>query len=289
MNSMSFMSQLERRFRRYAIPNLTGTIVICQVTCYILQSFGNPEFVDLLLLKPRAILQGEVWRLFTFVCVPPRINFFFAFFYFYLFYMMGTALEHQWGAFRYNLFLLIAYVANVGVALGTAFFAPADSTLESYFIYGTIFLAFAYLFPEFEFLIFLILPIKVKWLALFTWIGYGLSFFNGLANFSAGGWVLSLSVLASVSNFICFFGRDIYRRLYYAQRKASWNSRVTNRKREPRHQCAVCGVTDLIDPRMDFRYCTKCEGTPGYCSQHIHNHVHKMPRQADSAVDHPQA
>jgi len=272
---MSFLSQFERRFGKYAISNLTASIVICQVACYLMQLLGDPEFVTWLTLTPEAIRAGEVWRFFTFLCVPPALNEIFAIFYFWLFYVWGRALEQEVGDFKYNVYLLIGYTATVGVALIASPFAePGFVLADSAFITTSVFLAFAYVFPDFELLLFLVLPVKIKWLALLTWFGCGLGFLAGLTHFSQGGWLQCLLILASVCNFFLFFGRDLFQKAHLSRRKATRNVLETQRRKEPRHRCAICGVTDHMDPKMDFRYCTQCEGTPGYCTEHIHNHQH---------------
>jgi len=272
---MSFLSQFERRFGKYAISNLTASIVICQVACYLMQLLGDPEFVTWLTLTPEAIRAGEVWRFFTFLCVPPALNEIFAIFYFWLFYVWGRALEQEVGDFKYNVYLLIGYIATVGVALIASPFAePGFVLADSAFITTSVFLAFAYVFPDFELLLFLVLPVKIKWLALLTWFGCGLGFLAGLTHFSQGGWLQCLLILASVCNFFLFFGRDLFQKAHLSRRKATRNVLETQRRKEPRHRCAICGVTDHMDPKMDFRYCTQCEGTPGYCTEHIHNHQH---------------
>ena len=290
---MSFLTQFERRFGKYAISNLTASIVICQVACYLMQVLGDPDFVTLLNLTPNAVWEGEVWRFFTFLCVPPQLNEIFAIFYFWLFYTWGRALEQSWGDFKYNIFLLIAYVANVGVAcIALPFAGPEVSLTNSAFIQGAVFLAFAYVFPDFELLLFFVLPVKIKWLALLAWIAYGFAFLRGLAIFSQGGWVDCLLILASVCNFFLFFGRDLFHKAHFAQRKAKRNTLETQREKEPRHRCAICGVTDQMDPKMDFRYCTQCDGTPGYCSEHIHDHQHLVatdaPTDFPEELDNPQ-
>ena len=272
---MSFLSQFERRFGKYAISNLTASIVICQVACYLMQLLGDPEFVTWLTLTPEAIRAGEVWRFFTFLCVPPALNEIFAIFYFWLFYVWGRALEQEVGDFKYNVYLLIGYTATVGVALIASPFAePGFVLADSAFITTSVFLAFAYVFPDFELLLFLVLPVKIKWLALLTWFGCGLGFLAGLTHFSQGGWLQCLLILASVCNFFLFFGRDLFQKAHLSRRKATRSVLETQRGKEPRHRCAICGVTDHMDPKMDFRYCTQCEGTPGYCTEHIHNHQH---------------
>ena len=41
-----------------------------------------------------------------------------------------------------------------------------------------------------------------------------------------------------------------------------------------RHKCTVCGRTDVTNPELEFRYCSKCKGYYCYCMDHINNHVH---------------
>ena len=113
-------------------------------------------------------MQGEWWRLFTFLIEPPHVSFLFIAFSWWIFFMMGSALEEYWGDFHYNLFLLVGYVLTVGLS-----FLQPDWYISNQYLYGTVFLAFAYLNPDFEFVLFFILPVKVKWLALITWCLYG--------------------------------------------------------------------------------------------------------------------
>ena len=111
-------------------------------------------------LVPTKVLHGEVWRLVTFLCEPPTNNLVFAFFFWYLFFLMGTALESTWGVFRYNVYLLVGWAATVAVS-----FIQPEAPASAGFLQGSVFLAFAYLYPNFQLLLFFILPVKVKWLA----------------------------------------------------------------------------------------------------------------------------
>ena len=111
---------------------------------------------------------------------------------------MGNALEAYWGAFRYNIFLLLGYVLTVGLS-----FLQPDSVVSNEFLAGSVFLAFAYLNPEFEIMLFFILPLKIRWLALFAWAVYAVSFVMG-------GWPARLQIVAAVGNFFIFFGRDLW-------------------------------------------------------------------------------
>ena len=134
---MTILDRLERRFRRYAVPNVTVGLIACQVLAYLLH-FTRPDLFEAMELVPARVLEGQVWRLVTFVFFvfrPSAMHPIFAFFFWYLFYLMGTTLEHTWGTFRYNFFLLIGYVATVAVS-----FITPDQPASVAFLQGSVFL-----------------------------------------------------------------------------------------------------------------------------------------------------
>ncbi len=258
---MKLLDRLQRRFGRYAVPHVTEGLIACQVLSYFFLN-GNPAFLDRIALVPRLVLGGEVWRLITFLCEPPPMNPLFAFFFWYLFYLMGTALENAWGTFRYNVYLLTGWAATVAVS-----FLRLDAAAAPLFLQASVFLAFAQLYPDFELLLFFILPVKVKWLALLQWLLYGWMMV-------AGDWTIRLLVLASVCNFLLFFRRDLLTRIKAGRRRRAQRAASEIQTATPRHRCAVCGATNLSDPKMSFRYCSKCAGGLCYCERHLHNHEH---------------
>ena len=262
---MSLPDKLERALGRYAIPNLSIYIVMGQVFVLAALMF-NLLPLDLFVLRPVQVLHGQWWRLLTFpfFLATPTGSFgpIFTAFALYMFYMMGSALEAYWGAFRYNLFLLLGYALTVGAA----FITPGNA-VTNVFLAGTVFLAFAYLNPDFEFILFFILPVKVKWLALLAWVGYGVSFFTGSAP-------AKLQVLASVGNFLLFFAGDLFSGVRRGQRAITRKAQDFAESGAARHTCRVCGKTDRTNPELDFRYCSKCANDECYCSEHIHSHAH---------------
>lgn len=239
-------------------------LIIGQVLTYVAGQ-RDPELWERLALIPGKVLDGEFLRLITFLFLPPGSALIWAFFFWYLFYLMGTALEHFWGTFRYNVFLLIGYVATVAVS-----FLTPDGIFTNQFVQGTVFLAFAYLNPTFELLLFFILPVQIRWLALLTWIGYAIGFIWG-------SWIIRLQIAASVLNFFIFFGSDIFLRMKSGRRfMAQQARRFAEKEPEYFHICAVCGITDKSDPQMDFRYCSRCSGNRAYCSEHLSDHEHVL-------------
>lgn len=262
---MALLDRLEKRFRKYGIPNVTLAITFGQGLIYFL-SRNNPLVEKHFALIPERVLDGEIWRLFTFIFEPPATHPVFLFFALYLFYLMGSALENFWGDFRYNVFLLIGYVATVAASFAALLFGAQGAT-SAEFIGGSVFLAFATLNPNFELVVFFILPVKIKWLALLTWLTYGFLLLFG-------DWLTRMLILASISNYLVFFGRDIALRMRSGRWRMERQAREFSRRNETAHRCVLCGVTEKERPDMTFRYCTKCAGTPCYCQEHIKNHAH---------------
>lgn len=276
---MSLLDRLERHLGRFAIPNPTLWIIIGQV--FVLFS-AMARLIDprLLTLAPIQVTAGhEWWRLVTFVFIPPYIpppgtvnlNVVFLAFGWYLFYIMGAALEGYWGTFRYNAFLLIGFVLTVGLG----FLQPAYG-ITNLFLIESVFLAFAFLNPDFEIILFFILPVKIKWLALIAWVGY-------VWQFVRGDWSLRLQIVAAVGNFLLFFSGDILRSMRQGRRTMARKAERIAEAGEPRHVCFVCGKTDLTNPELDFRYCSKCAGDQCYCPEHIHNHEHVVASENEPA------
>lgn len=297
---MRLIQRLERRFHPFAIPNLTLLLVAGQAAVFVM-GLMNPAFLRLFVFSPADVLQGEVWRLLTFVFYPPLtpamnpLTLLFAFFGLYLFFLTGSALEANWGAFRYNIYLLVGFLAVTGTALVvTALgYLPEEFGARFYqsnaFLAGTVFLAFAYYHPDFRIMLFLIVPVKIKWLAVLAFAGYLFSFGLGLATFAQGGWFLSLMTLATLLNFLLFFGRqfprmirDTYRSLLAPHRRAKFAARQRFGREEPMHVCAVCGVNNLTHPDLDFRYCTQCTGGRAYCPEHLRNHEHVIETRSNA-------
>jgi hypothetical protein len=290
---MKWIDHLDKKLGSYGIPNVTVILIAAQVVAYVAsrapQEAGGETLVERLELAPSLVLAGEWWRVVTFLFVPPTENPIFAFFSWYLFYLMGSTLEAQWGAFRYNLYLALGFLASVVMAFVTYFAAGGlgpglgAATASNLFLYGTVFLAFARLYPDFVLSIMFILPVKVRWLALATWLGYAVTFL-----FSRD-WLDQAMVVAAVFNYLVFFGRDILNDMRHRHRRMQFQSRSLTAKgngprgRKMTHTCHVCGLSSTDEPRTPFRYCSECGGDFCYCPDHINDHEHVQ--SAESAAE----
>ena len=265
---MSWIFRLERKFEPYAVTNLALFLVIGQTFVLLTGMLGliDPEF---LILVPALVQAGEWWRLASFIFIPPPYGPLFIAFALYLFYLYGSTLERIWGALRFNLFILVAWALTAGLA----FITPYSATTNLY-IGGLVFLGFAALNPNFELLVFFVLPVKVKWLALILWLTYGYTF-------AVGRLPTRLAVLAALLTFLLFFSREMLLNL----RSNSRRRRIENVRRleqsddrAARHRCVVCNRTDVSDPRLDFRYAADDQC---YCVDHLPSR--KPPAPTDAA------
>lgn len=259
---MSLLDRFERKFSRFGIPHLTLLLVAAQSSTFILE-LAQPGLSKTMYLVPALVLEGEIWRLFSFMLTPPSTDWLWGIFALYLLYLFGTALEAHWGTFRYTLYVGIAAVMTLAVSWLTP-----NAAFGVAFIDISIFLAFAFLFPDYELLIFFVLPVKVKYLA---WLSWAFVAFQVLA----GDAHTRLKALASVTNFGLFFGREIA--LGVRTRKVEAKPQATKAATSARalHQCASCGATEHSQPQENWRVCSSCSGGKEYCSQHIRDHEHE--------------
>ena len=258
---MKFLERLDRIVRPIAIPNVTLVIIIGQVFM-LLGSSADETLLGRSVLNWDLVLEGQVWRLLTFFFIPPMANPIFLLFIYMIFYMMGTSLESHWGMVRYNTFLWLGAVLTIGAA-GICH----DQSVTGGFLQGTVFLAFATYNPNFELRLFFVLPVKVKWLAMIQAAGYGLAFLGGPLS-------SKLMIVASIGNYLIFFAPSLYSRIANRQRRVQWEKRQYDPGTKARHTCATCGVDSNTDPKMDFRYCSKCNGDLAYCADHLRSHEH---------------
>ncbi|MFW6058918.1 MAG: rhomboid family intramembrane serine protease [Phycisphaeraceae bacterium] len=263
------LQRLERKFGWLAIPHLTVYLVAGQ-TFFFLAILLRPELFAQMVLQPQAVMAGEVWRLLTFVFIPPQVHPIFIIFALYLLWLMGEALEDNWGTFRYNLFLLVGWLAT----LASAWIQPSVPATNVYLL-GSVFLAFAFLYPEFRILLLLIIPVKVKWLAALTWVLYGLGFLRAATD---GNWSHCMVIVAAVANFFLFFWPDLLEMVRRRGRRMRQEVVAMEARRaaeEPFHRCTTCGRTEQSDPELEFRYCPHCTDSPCYCMDHIFDHEHR--------------
>ena len=195
---MNWLYKLDRKYSRYGIPDLMRNVVLAMAVVFAADlMLPQINFAARLSLDMSAVMQGEVWRLVTFLFLPPNSSLAFIVISLYFYYMIGSALENEWGTFIFNVYYFIGAIGCIISALITGY---ADNT----YLNLSLFFAFAILYPDFEVMLFFVLPVKVKYLAVADAVIYAISFIGGSAS-------TRVSIGFSLAAVAIFFGEDLIR------------------------------------------------------------------------------
>ena len=308
------MKNLRRQFERFCfinrnkgIPNLMLYVVLGNAIVYVLSMFAqNYVLYDVLRFDRQLILQGQVWRLLTYVFTSfsATSNILLVIISYLCYYSIGKAIENAWGVFRFNLFYLSGVVlmdifamcfGGIPISSGgyiidfSTFYSSMGTSLNL-----TLFLSYATLYPNAHFLLFFIIPVKawifaVVDLVLMVWEIISLSY-------PIFAFPHNLFPLVCLANYFLFFGKDVLNvipvswqvnagRLFKKKptkktgtvpfpTAGSYQATVAKPAAPYTHRCTVCGRTDVTNPELEFRYCSRCQGYHCYCQEHIGNHTH---------------
>lgn len=300
-----WLNKLERKFGKYAVPDLIRYVVGIYCIGAILGMATDIGLLQVdiyytwLCLDMKAVFHGQIWRLFTFLIEPYGfssgfgflINVIFFVIKVNLFFLFGRSLEQAWGSFRFNLYMFSGYLLNILAAL-LLYLCPLHANIYNSgfeYIYWAMFFAFAVINPDMELLLSFVIPIKVKWLAILDGIYLAYQVLSNLVNgfrllqvpmYRQYGLMLisvAVAIVVAMANFLIFFlSTRNYQRISpkNIRRKREFRKKTTEARRNVRHQCAICGRNSQDFPELEFRYCSKCEGNYEYCSDHLFTHQH---------------
>lgn len=252
---MNLIDFLERRFGRFAIPGLVRIIVALNVVVFVLGHL-NPEFLAAIDLNKAAIEQGELWRLVTYIFIPRTMSYIWFFFAVSILWMVGEGLERVWGAFRLNLYVLVGMIGTTAAAF---FFGQNFSNAM---LNSSLWFAFAWFFGDMQITLWFIIPVKIRWAAWASAAFLIFAFINGSAS-------LRMAFLASMANYLLFFGPEIVKRARLTQKVAMRRFEFKAAQApvdEPLHRCVVCRRSEQSNPELEFRV-----GRDGndYCMEHL--------------------
>lgn len=292
------MSKFEKKFGKYAIKNLSLYLIICYIIGYVISIF-KPEFLSMLSLDPYQILMKfQIWRLFTWVVIPPGSFSVWVIISLYFYWSLGTSLERTWGTYRYNVYLFTGFLCTIlgsflWLLVGTLQFYPAfreegatlmqtmelvgawaSTQFSTFYVNMSILLLFAFTFPDIQVLLMFIIPIKVKW------IGIAYSVYLGVLivmYLFLGDIPHIILIVMSLLNFIIFFikhKRRVKLSPKQMKRRVVYKTQTRRANAAARHKCAICGRTEADGEELEFRYCSKCVGNYEYCQDHLFTHTH---------------
>ncbi len=218
-----WLYKMEYKYGKYAISNLMAYVTSTMLVVYLFSMFTNVNVNYYVALISDLVLRGEVWRLVTFIFTPPSTSSpIFLFISLYFYYMIGSVLEQHWGKMKFNIYYLLGML---GVIIGSFISGYGDSS----FLNTSLFLVFAHLFPDTQFMLFFMVPIKAKYMGYISWALLILQFiFAPIPQ--------KLSILFSLLNFFIFFGKDFFNKIkqeivYYNRRKKYKRSVQDNNRR----------------------------------------------------------
>ena len=281
------VDRFAREHPRFGIPNLMLWIVACNAIVYLLTGFAGYSAVSFLAFDWAAIKSGELWRLVTFIFMPgyvTRDSILWLVLFLYFYYMIGSALEREWGTPKFNLYYFSGVVLTILVGI-IGYYTSGSTIYGAYYVTMSMFLAFAALYPDAQVLLFFIIPIKIKWLAFLDAALFAVDILAALLRLDI---ISALIPIIALLNFLVFFWNDLAEAFGSRRQTARHrNSHQTiqfksavkqQQKKESqqgyRHKCCVCGRTDADYPDLEFRYCSRCAGYHCFCQDHIFNHVH---------------
>lgn len=274
---MRLVDRFCARHPRFGIPNLMIYIVVGNVIVWLFHMMDTTgRFVGLLYFSPAEIFRGQVWRLFSFVLVPESFGFFMLIA-LYFYYFIGSTLEREWGSAKFTVFYIFGILLTILYGFLIYAITGRSYAVSASYINLSLFFSFAVLFPETQVMLFFIIPIKIKWLAL---VDAAFFVFAVVTNKFPG----NLLPVVAVLNFLLFCWSDL--RAVLLPGRARFSKSTVNFRREARrirreqaqkpyrYRCEVCGRTEIGSPNLEFRYCSKCSGFHCYCQDHINSHVH---------------
>lgn len=262
---MNWLDKLERKYGNYGLEGLMRYISLLMLSVFILNKSNLLPYYKLY-LNIGAIMHGEVWRIFTFLLIPQSSNILFLIFELSILVMCADGLEAEWGTFKLTVYYFCGAIANILMAC-----IVPEIQLGSNYIYLSLFLGFATLYPDYEILIFFILPVKMKYIAFLSgaWIIYVIAL---------SPIYMKIAMALSVGNYILFFWKEAFntmKRNYRQKSRQKKYAEAFQTEVKAKNECSICHRTEITNPELDFRYCTckKC-GPDGraFCMEHLAEH-----------------
>ncbi|GHU79605.1 hypothetical protein FACS1894191_2790 [Clostridia bacterium] len=221
---MNWLYRLQRKFGRYSIENLMIYITVTMLAVYLMDAFIGVGIAGWLNFDSFLIFRGQIWRLITFIFMPPSSgNPLFLLLALYFYYFVGDSLEKTWGSFQF----MVYYICGI---IGTVIAGLLTGSAGNSYLNLSLFFAFAQLFPDHQVLLFFIIPVKIKYLAYLNWILFAGSFVLALISLDIAS---CASILASLLNFFIFFGPDFLDRYRdwrrYGKQRRNWKQRSKNK------------------------------------------------------------
>lgn len=297
---MNWLQKLQRKYGRYAITGITRYMILIYALSYVIgfvEGSGNANISEWICFDPGMILHGQIWRLITWVVVPSRGFDLLTLLLIFFLLQLGENLERFVGSFRMTVYFIggILLTDILGLLVYLVLRIPLMN-LSLYSILFCLYIMLGLLIPEAEVSIYGVFPIRMKWMLL-VWAV--LFLYNGVNAFRYGGLLLTIFACAeeffALINVVIFVRAckgsiGIFQSVKQQKRRTEFRASVQRGQADFRkdaeqgsmnadggyiHKCAICGRTDVSNPELTFRYCSKCTCGQEYCNAHLFTHEHQ--------------
>ena len=284
---MNWLDKLEQKWGNKGIPNITTVFLITTLFGTLIMYAAEENtaagiFYNLLAYNPNAILHGQVWRLFTWIFMPINSLSFWSLLFMLCLFMLGKSLESGLGTFKMNVYFIGGWLLNTLGGLIIYLIFHVSIYLTPYYLLFSLYLMLGIFMPEAEMRLYFVLPIRMKWLVIVYFVELAYEIYSYFSQGASVGIALSAQIVFAIINLLAFVSacknnlsvrnrRKQHKRQQQYQRQFSTprpGSGITH------HKYSICGRTELDDPNLTFRYCSKCEGNHEFCQDHLFTHQH---------------
>jgi len=254
---------IERRFSWLGFPGLIKLLALLQGVFYVVLVL-NPAAAEMIAPSLSRVLAGEVWRLFSWVLMPPYpppsdgsilFSALFTLILLRISFLFEETLESAWGVTRTSIYVYALIICQ-GIALN---FFPMQ--FSGYLYYLALFFAFATILPNFTFLLFFVLPVKVWIFAMLAGVGIAITCLQ-----------FPIFIPFYLLAYLPYLIYGVPKFLHWRKNRSQLQKR-RSKFRDAQgpaatslHRCHECDRTENSDPDLEFRV---AEDGEEYCLDHL--------------------
>lgn len=279
---MNWLNKLEQKIGNKAIPNITRIFILANLIGSCLYMTNGNAALEYLSFSPYLILHGQIWRLISWILVPTASLSFWGILFIICLWMLGSSMESYLGAFRMNVYFIGGFLLSDIAGMLIYIIGGTPIRLTMYYILMSMYLMLGLMMPEAEVRLYFVLPIKMKWMTIVYFIMFGYDVYTYFKYGTIIGLMYGTEIVLALVNLLVFVW-SCKNRLSYRQtaKQRRRKKQYTAQFSSPRpgsgisqHKCCICGRTEITNPELTFRYCSKCAGNREYCSDHLFTHEH---------------
>lgn len=261
----------QKIFGPLAIPGILRIWVGFQGIVFLLLMVRGPagarDIYEMLMLDWDRILSGQIWRVVSFILLPPAnpfsttglvIMFFVVMFTFFI----NDILEHAWGSRGLSAFFYTGWL----VCLAAFTFVPAAQFSAAAYLGAGVLMAASTVAPRLEVRLMLVLPVPLYVVGLLT----GVALLADVFRMGRIAPAFAAIPIVAVANYLIWAVPILTRYLAHRGETRERRARFEEgkvAKGDAFHTCERCGATEISHPEREFRITAAGEELCEACRQ----------------------